>query len=86
MGIGVSIFLIAVGAILRFAVEVTTEGLDLHMVGNILMIVGVVGALFSLMFWSTWGGLNNADRGGDVIVERDRPRRRTVVVEKEQRA
>jgi hypothetical protein len=81
MGIGLSIFFIAVGAILRFAVSVTTEGFDLHMVGDILMIVGVIGALFSLIFWSSWGGWN-ADRGGDVVVERDRPRR-TVVVEKE---
>ena len=82
MGIGVSIFLIAVGAILRFAVDVTTEGLDIHMVGNILMIVGVVGALFSMIFWSTWGGWGSAR--DDVVVERDRPRR--VVVERESRA
>ena len=84
MGIGLSIFFIAVGAILRFAVSVTTEGFDLHMVGDILMIVGVIGALFSLIFWSSWGGWNT-DRGGDVIVERERPRR-TVVVEKERPA
>jgi hypothetical protein len=76
MGIGVAIFLIAVGAILRFAVDVTTQGFDIHMVGNILMIVGVIGALFSLIFWSSWGGFNRD--GGDVIVERDRPRTRVV--------
>jgi hypothetical protein len=81
MGIGVAIFLIAVGAILRFAVDVTTNGLDIHMIGNILMIVGVIGALFSLLFWSTWGGWG--DRGGDdVIVERG-SRRRTTYVERE---
>jgi hypothetical protein len=77
MGIGVSIFLIAVGAILRFAVDVTTEGLDIHMVGNILMIVGVIGALFSLIFWSSWGGWNR-DGGDTVVVDRDRPRTRYV--------
>jgi len=77
MGIGVSIFFIAIGAILRFAVDVTTKGFDIHMVGDILMIVGVIGALFSLIFWSSWGGWG--DRGGnDVIVERDRPRTRYV--------
>jgi nitrogen fixation-related uncharacterized protein len=82
MGIGVSIFLIAVGAILRFAVDVQTNGFDLHMVGDILMIVGVIGALFSLIFWSSWGGFarpyDDYD-GDDVVVERRRPRRRVVV-------
>jgi hypothetical protein len=83
MGIGVAIFLIAVGAILRFAVDVTTQGFDIHMVGNILMIVGVIGALFSLLFWSSWGGFGTRDGGDNVIVERDRPRRRTTYVERE---
>ena len=84
MGIGTSIFLFAIGAILRFAVEVQTDGLDLHMVGVILMIVGIVGALFSLMFWSSWGGIgarDNYNSGPDVVVERERPQR-TVIVEK----
>jgi hypothetical protein len=82
MGIGVAIFMIAIGAILRFAVNVTTNGFDIHMVGDILMVVGVVGALFSLLFWSSWGGWG--ERGGDnVIVERDRPRTRTTYVERE---
>lgn len=57
MGIGVSIFLIAVGAILAWAVDVTTKGLDLNMVGVILMVVGVLGLLLSLIFWSSWGGV-----------------------------
>ena len=73
MGIGTSIFLFAVGAILRFAITVNnTSGVSLHTVGDILMIVGVVGALFSLIFWSSWGGFNRTTdrRGGDVIVER----------------
>jgi hypothetical protein len=82
MGIGVALFLIAVGAILRFAVDVTTNGLDIHMIGNILMIVGVIGALMSMVFWSSWGGWG--DRGGrDVVVEGDSPRRRTTYVERE---
>lgn len=88
MGIGTSIFLFAVGAILRFAITVQTEGIDLQTVGNILMIVGVVGALFSMMFWSSWGGFGSprdryVDEGPDVIVERERPQpKRTVIVEK----
>ena len=78
MGIGVAIFLIAVGAILRFAVDVTTQGFDIHMVGDILMIVGVIGALFSLIFWSSWGGWSERGVDRDVIVERERPRNRVV--------
>ena len=45
MGVGVSVFLIAVGAILAFAVNITTQGLDLSVVGVILMIVGILGLL-----------------------------------------
>ena len=56
MGVGVSIFLIAVGAILAFAVTIQTEGIDLDMVGVILMVVGIIGLLLSLIFWSSWGG------------------------------
>jgi uncharacterized protein DUF6458 len=56
MGIGTSIFLFAVGAILRFAVTVTTQGFNLHAIGVILMVVGAIGVLLSLLFWSSWGG------------------------------
>jgi hypothetical protein len=55
MGIGVSLILIAVGAILTWAVETTVSGLDINAVGVILMIVGGVGLLISLVFWSSWG-------------------------------
>ena len=48
MGIGTSIFLIAVGAILRYAVNVTVEGVEIQTVGLILMIVGIVGLVISL--------------------------------------
>lgn len=54
MGIGVSIFLFAIGAILAFAVEANTRGIDLNTVGVILMIVGGIGLLFTLLFWSSW--------------------------------
>jgi hypothetical protein len=57
MGLGVSIFLIAVGAILAWAVDVQTKGIDLNMVGVILMVVGLLGLLLSLIFWSSWGGV-----------------------------
>jgi hypothetical protein len=58
MGIGVSIFLIAVGLILALAVNVTASGVDIVTIGWILVIVGAVGLLLSLIFWSsvgTWG-------------------------------
>lgn len=73
MGIGASIFLIAVGAILAFAVNVTTEGVDLNMVGVILMIVGGVGLLLSLLFWSSWGGFGTWRRETYVRDPYDRP-------------
>lgn len=50
MGFGTSIFLIAVGAILKYAVTATVSGIDIATVGVILMIVGVVG-LFVSLFW-----------------------------------
>jgi len=56
MGIGVSLFLIAVGLILWLAVDVNAEGLDINMVGIILVVVGAIGMLLSLIFWSSWGG------------------------------
>ncbi|HEY7195627.1 MAG TPA: hypothetical protein VH306_00400 [Gaiellaceae bacterium] len=56
MGVVVSLILIAVGAILAFAVTATVSGIDLDTVGVILMIVGGVGLLLSLAFWSSFGG------------------------------
>jgi hypothetical protein len=58
MGIGTSIFLIAVGAILNYAVSVQTDGVNLHTVGVILMVVGAIGVLLSLIFWGSWGGFH----------------------------
>lgn len=56
MGIGVSIFLIALGAILAFAVSAEVAGLDIETVGWILLAVGVLGLVLSMIFWSSWGG------------------------------
>jgi len=58
MGFGVGIFLVAVGAILAWAVNLDTgsAGVNLHTVGYILLGVGALGILLSLVFWSTWGG------------------------------
>ena len=56
MGLGVSILLIAAGAILAFAVNTNLSGVDINTVGWILLIVGIVGAVLSMIFWSTWAG------------------------------
>ena len=56
MGLGVSIFLIAVGAILTWAVNATVSGLELQTIGVILMVVGALGLVLSMIFWSSWGG------------------------------
>jgi hypothetical protein len=68
MGIGVSLFLLAAGAILTFAVTVTTEGVDLNTVGVILMVVGGLGLLLFLTVWGSWG----PDRREERIVTRER--------------
>lgn len=63
MGIGVSVFLLAVGAILAFAIDVTVSGIDLDTVGVILMIVGAIGLLISALFLSSFSPYGG--RGGD---------------------
>jgi uncharacterized protein DUF6458 len=69
MGLGVSIFLIAVGAILAWAVNVQMSGVDVNMVGVILLVVGVLGLLLSLFFWSSWGGFGGMRR--ETVVRED---------------
>jgi sulfite exporter TauE/SafE len=54
MALGTSLFLIAIGAILRFAVSVSTRGFNLHTVGVILIVVGIVGLLISLLTMTLW--------------------------------
>ncbi len=89
MGISVSILLVAVGAILTWGVTADAEGLDVNAIGVILMIVGILGLVISMIFWSSWGGFRGGHRrtayveGGAVrtttpVVE---PRRTTVVEE-----
>jgi uncharacterized protein DUF6458 len=73
MGIGVSLILIAAGAILTWAVNATVSGVDINTIGVILMIVGAVGLILSLMFWSSWGGAAGARRTTTTYVD-DGPR------------
>lgn len=56
MTIGAGIFLIAVGAILRFGIStVSTHGFGIHTIGDILMVVGVLGVVLWLIVWAPWG-------------------------------
>jgi beta-lactamase regulating signal transducer with metallopeptidase domain len=61
MGIGTSIFLIAVGAILRFAVTATVSGISIATVGTILLVVGIIGLLISLLYMTLWADRTRRD-------------------------
>lgn len=68
MGIGVSLLLIAVGAILTWAVNAEVSGLDVNVIGVILMVVGAVGLLLTLLFFGESGPFGRRRR---VVEERD---------------
>ena len=65
MGIGTSLFLIAIGAILYFAVHANISGLEISTIGIIIMVVGVIGLVISLF-------LISSARRTDRTVVRDR--------------
>jgi Domain of unknown function (DUF6458) len=67
VGLGLSLFLIALGAILRFAVTATVAGVSIQTVGVILMVVGVIGLVLSFIFWASWGGFGRRT----TVVDRD---------------
>ncbi len=69
MGIGVSLILIAAGAILVWAVDVAVSGVSLDAVGWILLAVGALGLVLSMIFWSSWGGVRSSHRE-EVVVDR----------------
>jgi hypothetical protein len=73
MGLGVSLILIAAGAILAWAVDVSTSGVDVNAIGVILLIVGLVGALLSMIFWSSWAGPGYFTRRRTYVDEGPRP-------------
>ena len=72
MGIGVSVFLFAVGAILTFAVTASVAGIDLATVGVILMIAGALGLIMTMLVFGRRGGTS------ETVVEDYGPRRRVV--------
>lgn len=81
MGLGVGIFLVAIGAILAFAVNVSTagSGVNIHTIGLILLAVGALGIVLSMVFWSSWGGFGGRRRettvgpGGNTTTYIDQP-------------
>lgn len=74
MGIGTSLVLIAVGAVLNYAVTDTVSGVEVATIGVILMIVGAIGLLISLLWIFAWSDRSRAD---GVVVD-DQPRWRRV--------
>ena len=75
MGIGVSVFLLAAGAIMTFAVETdSAEGFDINNAGVILMVIGAIGLLVSLIIWGP--------RTRHTIVEEEPPADRVVYRER----
>lgn len=70
MGIGVSLMLIAAGAILTWAVDATVSGVNIHAVGVILLVVGIIGLVLSMIFWSSWGGFGRDRETNTTVIER----------------
>ena len=56
MGIGVGLLLCSAGAILAFAVNAEVSGLDISTIGWILLVIGIIGVVLSMIYWSSWGG------------------------------
>jgi hypothetical protein len=80
MGFPIGILLIAVGAVLAWAVNWTSPSINIHVVGIILFVVGLVATLVSTVFWSSWAGPGHFsrsretyddDRGGHKVVTRE---------------
>jgi hypothetical protein len=64
MGISLSILLMAVGAVLAWAVTAEVSGIDVQVAGIILLVIGAIGFVASLIFWSSWGGFGAREGGG----------------------
>ena len=67
MGIGASLFLLAVGAICYWALDFDITGIDIDAVGVILMVIGALGLVLSLLFWSSFSPYRRRDT---VVTER----------------
>ena len=59
--IGLSLVLMAVGAILAWATTASVSGVDLRVVGVILMVIGLLGVVLSLLFWASFAPFGRRD-------------------------
>jgi hypothetical protein len=81
MATGISLFFLAVGAILTFAVDTNVSGVDFDTIGVILMVIGLLGMLFSLVLWDSWSPRRDDDAvvsRRDVVIDDEAPARRSV--------
>jgi hypothetical protein len=62
VGITFSLLLAAAGAVLIWAVNTTSSGFNIHTAGVILLVVGIIGFVISLAFWTSWGGFGGPRR------------------------
>jgi hypothetical protein len=75
MGISASLLLAAAGAVMLWAVDATTSGVNIHTAGAILLVVGIIGFVVSLFFWSSWGGFGGRGGNSTTVIDRDRVER-----------
>jgi hypothetical protein len=71
VGIGASIVMIAIGAILKYALPSSVLGINLGVIGVILMVIGVVGLAVTLLIWGPWH--RPLAEPSDVVAHRRRP-------------
>jgi Domain of unknown function (DUF6458) len=76
IGIGVNVFLIVLGAILAFATHVSSSGIDLNVVGVVLIVAGLIGLLITFLIW---GPRRRVDSVGDPLVDEATVVRRPVI-------
>jgi len=75
MGFGIGLLMTAAGAILIWAVNVSSSTVNVHAVGWVLFVLGLVGMLLSLVFWSSWAGPGYFSGRRRTVVDDDGRRR-----------
>jgi hypothetical protein len=87
MRIGAGLLLIAVGAILRFGIStVSTHGININTIGDILILVGVLGVVLWMVVWAPWSRSRRPVHQRDIPVAREEPAYRGQPVYREERA
>ena len=74
MGFGLGLIMTAAGAILIWAVNVSSSSVNVHAVGWVLFALGLVGMTLSLVFWSSWAGPGHFSRRRTVVDDGTGPR------------